>query len=576
MFNIKINDEFLDLGNQGGELQRYSPLFNADTGLFGEYTTPFNIPWTAKNARLLGLYQFNTKRIKNIYDVKQYDDQLYVVDGKLVLEATDINLNDISKSVFTAYFLTGISAFYKDIKGKKLSDLLFSTQVHLYEWTSSDPDDSSHGFWQHVNAWDDTFDHIFAPLRNEGYLPGVVSWFNGLGNDGKVLYDPSINILAPQIRLRAILDSIFFDNGFWVPIYTGLNDADWEDIFIPSNIEVDWWNWSELSGYQPNPFITVDYKKLMPQKKLISEFLIDAANRYGINYIFDPVTHTVQVHALKEVDSWPVKDWTENVLAGIKSEHNEEAPVFAFKNDIDSKDSYPSTPDFTRWTFADPVIDFASMPTPSNDYARKLIYTYLENKWWKLSINEADELFWELFSDNIYNFEPEGNNISIETKLSTMPVFKTLYKTVDAVDHYGMFPYCKIPREATDFEPRALFYHGLQPDFGGSDTYPALSSLRFVNDSGTVLKTWSDIYSHPQPMDTADHGLIEYWWRKWLDKVLWQSEDITVPVVLTRKELLDYRWHHIILIRGVRFLVKNYIEPKPYNNILQFTLRRIA
>lgn len=110
MLGIEISGTFLDLApGTSAQVERQSPFFGMDS-LADEHSMPLTLLYTPKNAKALGLpNHFYTRREKlKIPGVKLYDGFNFSYTGELVIQAAQLNVNDITKSTITAYFLTGV------------------------------------------------------------------------------------------------------------------------------------------------------------------------------------------------------------------------------------------------------------------------------------------------------------------------------------------------------------------------------------------------------------------------------------------------------------------------------------
>jgi hypothetical protein len=290
---------------------------------------------------------------------------------------------------------------------------------------------------------------------------------------------------------------------------------------------------------------------------------------------------------LKDLARGVKKDWTRYMNPKWSSDFSEDEKIFAFRNEIDSNDELSSAPDLSKITLGDPVELFSDLPEATEDNFQLVIYCWKPNQYFQNRYNEDDNVYeWQLYADNIYNFEPVGNNTEFHTVASTMPVYKTLFRTSDLmVEFFILVPYCRQEGnwegKEGDFIPwglRLLFHRGrvyeANPDGNiGTIQYPYLTSICFTPTQEEPDLAWSNVYQHTFEGD--DKGIVAYWWRATLN-FLKQSDVITGDLNLPRQELMDYKWSDIILLRNIPYIGEKIDEVIPYGLVVRAQLRRIG
>jgi hypothetical protein len=595
MLGISINGEFLDLApGTATQLERTSPFFNSDD-LAEEYSLPFTFPYTPKNARLLGLpNHYYTRRIRQRIEAKMYDNNSFAYIGELIIETADLNVNDIGKSKINGYFTTGVSTFFQQVKNKKLKDLELGG-IRAYSWTNNDPDSPFKGFWQHIHeTWNGQFEYVFDPIRNEKWSGSTdddaPDWINKLDNLGKIDYNNNYNTLAPQVSLKYILQQIFVEHG-WAFDYSQMTDAQWQTMYLPSFYAVTWQKIIQTAGapffaYVPLATITMNLQNHVPPLEYIQNFIIHLRNRYNWGFEFDSGTKVCSMFPLKNLFNGRRKDWTPYMGAEWKSDFSEEEKIYAFKNEIDGADELSSAPDLTKVFFEAPVMEVSDLPAADDTTFNKVTYVWKTNQYYQCRYDDTSNTYsWEIYADNIYDYEPAGSNDTFTTGASTMPVYKSLYRTNGLVDFYGLFPLCKQEGnwqgKAGEFVPwgiRILFHRGLvwEADINnirGAIQYPYLTSICFTITQEEPDLDWSDVYVHS--FDGVDKGLIRYWWRDTL-AYLKMPEVTTGVLYLPRKELVDFRWSDVILLKNIPYAVQKMPDVFPYRGMVQVSLRRIG
>lgn len=594
MIGIKVNGRFLDLRpGSSSEIERKSPFFAIDDYASETTTDALVFPYTQNNAVALDLpYQYFSERKKKTIEAEHYDGNSFRGPCTLIIETGKLNINNIEATEISGYIVYSISHFFQFIKGKKLRDLTLGG-VRTFNWTTNVPDDGSNGFWQHCHkTWtDDSIPYVFAPIRDEGYIPfdtiDAPDFINGLNNDGK-LRDHYRNPIVPMIRIPYLFEQIFKEHGFDVD-FTGINDVEWKKLILESTIGIEW----QDIGYDINEFgqghnfythksqISFSLHDHVPQQQTISDFLVQWFFRYGIAPVFSLVSRKAYMVAVKELRGSPLKDWTRFAEPDIDSSFNEDKKIFAFTNEIDSNDQFPSAPDFSGIKFTPPSFTIHHVPDPASTLEGQVVYCWLENQWYQAQLDDTSNRYeWKIFADNIYSEEPEGATDTIATTISTLPVYLTKYRTVGPTDYYAVFPMIK-QEKGKPFGYRTLIYHGMVKELtedlaAGVISYPYASSIRQQPGNFASL-TWSNVYRHKEFGGTVfekDFGIIQYWWQDFLH-ILQQGEDDVFKLWLPLHELLQFRWSDRILIQNLPYLVKSIIEPVPYLGFVQATLRRI-
>jgi hypothetical protein len=597
MLGININGEFLDLSPQtAAELVRSSPFFNTDD-LAEEYSLPFTFPYTPKNARLLGLQNhFYTRRLKARVLAKLYDNNNFSYSGELIIEAADLNVNDITKSKISGYFLSGVSSFFQQVKNKKLKDLELGG-VRQFVWTNNDPSSSNIGFWQTVHkSLEGNMEYSFSPIRNSKWSgsdePGTPDWMNKPNDSGQIDYNDNFNTLAPQISLKYLLQKIFEEHG-WDFDYSGMPEQQWESLFIPSFYAVTWQKIADDSNppffvFAPLQNISMNLQNHVPPEVYVQNFIIALRNRYNWGFDFDSTKKICKMIALKDLAYGAKKDFTKFMSVDWTSDFSEDKKIFGFKNEIDSNDALSSAPDFLKVTYGAPLERFEDLPAPTQNNFNLVIYCWKDNQYFQCRYNEDDHLFfWDLYADNIYSYSPVGENENMSTEASTMPVYKTLYRHNDNTntDYYGLFPLCEQEGnwegKSGDFIPwgiRLLFHRGMVWEANpagnqGQVKYSYLTSICFTPTQVESDLDWSNVYVHD--VDGVQKGIIEYWWTPTL-KFLEQSEVQSGILNLPRQELVAYRWSDVILLKNIPFIGQKLTEVIPYDGTVKAELRRIG
>ncbi len=587
--------EFLDLApGTAAQLERTSPFFNAED-LAGEYTLPLSFPYTPKNAREMGLpNHYYTRRIKTIIPAWIYDNNNFSYAGDLIIETAELDVNDIGKSKINGYFLTGVSSFFQLVKKKKLKELELGG-VRSFAWTNNNPDSPVKGFWQHIHeTLDGSRDYSFAPIANENWSgsteEGTADWMNKLDENANLDYSNNYNTLAPQVKLKYLLDRVFSEHG-WTFDYSGMGDTQWETLFLPSFFALTWQKIIQVEddpffAYSPLTNISLNLQNHVPPEMFVTDLILALRYRYNWGFNFDSGKKVCSMIPLKGLANGTKKDWTPYMSGKWQSNFAEDPKTFAFKNEIDSNDGISSSPDFSKVTYGDPVIDFSELPTAAEENFNLVVFCWKENQFYQCRYNEDDDIYeWALFADNIYDYDPEGSNEEISTVASTMPVYKRFFRNNGVTDYYGFFPLCQ--QEGNwegkngEFVPwglRLLFHRGRVWEANpagnqGTLKYPYLTSICTTITQVEDDLEWSNVYRHE--FDGIDKGIIKYWFNETM-RYLAQSDVITGTLILPRQELMEFVWSDIILMRNIPYVMQKITEVIPYPNTVRVEARRIG
>jgi hypothetical protein len=588
VLQLKYNNEFLDLApDENSEMEKNSPLFLGLDTLLAEYSTPIAIKYSDKNARLLGYLFFDlTVKTKSSFEVEIYSAGTFITRSTLIIESAGMNFRFAGKSSISGYLLTGISNFFTYIKDKKLTQLSLGGG-RTYNYTTSDPTDGTTGYWQHFQGtWEFEDDYVILPMRNEAYTEDDILFTYSAGWMNKL--DSSNNLVATQPvfpfpKLSYVLNQIFEEAG-WHLDTTGLNDTEWMQLLMYSNYIVRT-TYYTLSGEtvtnSPYASVTVSLNNAMPQDITCSRFILEVCKRYLWFPITDTATHTVKLIALKEVGNRTRKDWTQYADAASTSDFAAPPRIFAFKNQFEGDDQYPSSFDTTGKEIvqASGFEDPPDVSAGGDLYDHFLFYVFRENKYYSAQYDGTTSFF-EDEGDNIYDEEPENATDTYETAVTTMPLQKVQFDN----GNYGNVPVVNQER-GTKWGIRTMLYHGLaqQVDSSGdpvADNYYPYGSSINTPPSGTPQLIWSNVYIHTEyvteegVLTVHEFGIIEYWAKRWINMIA-SGEVIKRNFYLPLHEIVKFQWNDIILVHNIPHLIKSYVEPLNKQGFIQATLQRI-
>lgn len=570
MIGLKVKGEYLDLPpNAATQTERNSPLMIGDE-ILGEFNYPINLPATEGNMRRLGFITElgAAKAGKIMLDAEYEEYNMLLYKGTLVAEYVESDLNIPEQGVISAYFLTAISSFYSMARNVMLQHLELGGLRTIY------------GFQQHVkNTWNgssDTFDYVFAPIKNNFFSPADEEpgpqdldkfmnpiWDLGLGIELNQIAGE--NRVMPFIYYKYLLVQCFEHFGYTV---TGdfLADPDFRRAYCPNFNAIKWVEWQFNPLPAPIDPVGIDLRRHVPRDYPVTKFLLNLANNFGIAYRINTTARRCEIVRLNSfTDAAPRKDMTGAADPRIKITFRKDPPVYALKLNFDPADSKVSKPDLKGLSYYGEVNTVDDLPAATqalDNYYAQLKYTN-----WLYVCKYDEELqtyMWNYLADNIYDYEPEGNNKSIESAIT--PVCQSLARWREEPNdtfHYALMPEVRQngnwPGKTGDFanwEMRILFFHGLRPDNTGK-LYPFSSSHNYTYQ-GTKVAEYSLAYN---PSD----GIVARFWAQWL-KLLSGLEEVEMLLYLNLKEFRALDWTDVILIRNTPLLLTQMTPQSPYDD----------
>ncbi len=582
MLQLKYNNEFLDLApDHNSEMEKNSPLFLGLDTLLAEYSTPIALKYSDKNARLLGYLFFDiTVKTKKTFEVEIYSNRTFITRSSLIIESAGMNFRFASKSSIAGYLLTGISNFFIYIKNKKLTDLSLGGN-RSFTYTTSDPDDASDGYWQHIQGtWAFANDYVFVPARNQAFIEDDIQFAFTAGWMNKLTAGNTIDTrqpVVPWVKLSYVLNQIFLENG-WTLDTTGLSDTEWENLLLYSNYLVptnDYhYNISGDAVATNKTSISINLAYAMPQDTSCSKFILELCKKYFWFPITDTANETVKLFALKEAATQAAKDWTKWADPIAESDFSAATKIFSYKNIFEGEDQYPASEDLSAWDnvgYATAFEDLPDLISGGGSYNDWLMFVFLENKYYSIETNGTTKT-WTPKTDNIYDADTDNATDTFETKVTTLPITRVQFEN----GKMGVVPIVNQPKK-TKWGIRTILYHGLtaQTETSGDLVaffYPYASCINTPLQINPQL-TWSNVLKHSNVLN--EFGIIEYWAKRWLQMIN-SCEIVKRNFYLPLHELKKFQWHDVILVHNIPYFIKSYIEPLNKQGFIQATLQRIS
>lgn len=585
---IQVAGEFLDL-NDGTEInfERENAALQFTDQVKGGYTFPFEIRNTEKNARLLDFSgMINTHINETGYDAIIFDAGIPVFRGKLKIEKSNINLFRHKLGTISCYILTDTADFYQDIKDIKLRDVAMGGD-RSYAWDGLTT--SGAGFWAHIHAVANNgpgsgYDYAFYPVINEGWPVGDVvpnmmnlTYWDDAQLVTKIMFPEhftgltvrEVNRIVPFPYLKYVIEKVFAHLG-WTVQGDIMADADFQKITMINFRAINWANVKIVSGVVytlPNDPVVFNLKDHMPDIT-ISDFLIQLKNRLGWWYDFDRSAKVCTIRNLSALVLTNPTQYDNTAAPDVVKSILTEQKKYSLKNGVDPFDT-------AKVIYMGTVSYKALLPTATESLFGQVYFGEAENTYWICQQDDTDAWAWLKLTDNNFDFIQDKATDDITTT-AQIP-------TMEDVHMGGTIFVCFCPRydnagfwegreDNNDEWPIILnFYHGPVYNIDNTGKYP-YGAPHVYDVHFNDLGNWALPYKFTKGADEV--GLYDKFWKYFLDTVS-NKEEFEVTLYLSflqQMQLLDI---DIILINGVRMMIKTRKQVYPYNGTVQLVCIRI-
>jgi len=565
---------------QSIEIERNNPMFMFDSYI-GEYSSQIILLADEHNRKTIGndLFLELSRKSKVKIEVSIYDGETFAYNATAILSSNYTHRLFENKGNITANLLFGFSRFYNKIKDKKARTLYLGGEI-TKDFTTSNVTDSSDGYLQHFHLTrNNTENYLFAPIVNDSATDDNTTgtgFINPLDSDNNLL---PFGWLSLQPRVKYVLEQILYENGYLLDDSL-LTSTGWENLFYVSfqllkYYEITWTQTWLGSSYDNIPSLTylpsITYKiaDSFSAEVTVVDLFFETCKRYGWMPLFGN-NNVCKLYPLKKGKLMERVDFTKYAAQDFTTDFSADEKKFSFKNTFPSGDSLPSEPNFENLKKETSVLNFSDLPSPLGNYDNSIIYVANENKYYKIDLDETtNQRIWVLFTDNIYDAIATNETDSIESKVTTLPIYKTLFKTVSSVDYYAYLPWAKQDVQK-DAGIRTLYYHGLVKEIlldgtEGVLDYPYLSSICVIPNK-TINADWSNVFTNV--IGSIDYGIINYWFKDWID-LTGSIEETEQKIWLPYNEMRNLQFDKQILLFNKPHLLKSYIEPLPYIGFIQ-------
>jgi hypothetical protein len=587
MIGIEINNEFLDLPpGTSMELVEENPFLQfAEDVTVGNYSFPVEFVLNEKNTRLTGYAGIIQKKIDLTgIEARLYGNGIQHSRGRLKIEKIPHNLNSLDRGRVSAYYLTGSSDFYQDIKSKKLREIDLGGD-RTFAW--DDFATSGPGFWGHITtvARSDTpqaYDYCFFPVKNSAWketLHGIPPLMNDIRfilgelKWNELVTAEAINTVVPFPWLHYVLKKAVEYTG-WTITGEILSDPNFLKICLINFQAVNWGRetYSYMtSGSIPNDPVTFNLQDHLPDIS-ISQFLTALRKRFGWWYDFNFNQKKITIRKIYDAAVTEVKDMTKYASPLVTKSVTQDRKIYSLKN-IFSTDLANGSPSFANVKLQGAVNSVDDLPAPDDANYTHAYLVRTDNNYYICTLNEAgDALEWQFYAYNIYDYIPEGATDEITTEATTVGMEKGNDFYLDLVPRVDFAGNWDGKSEADpNWSIILCFYHGKVLNHDG-DPYNYGSSHIYDWQLNQVAD-WALSYSC-QKTDGSEVGLYELNWKPFLN-ILGAAEQFEAILNLPFHEALKLKFSDRIVIENVMMFVKQIKRILPYTGKLEIEAVRI-
>jgi len=550
MLKIKVGTEYLDMGKFSVSFELLSPVFND----VGSFSYPFTLPATAKNKQVLGFpakvnyANFTTQKVA----VELFLSGLFWKRGNLVI-------TEANKDSIRANFTVSEGYFYSTIKDLKLADLdLGGERWHFdYETAPFSPFnaifDKSYpevDFILFPVFWPEFYgDTAKGTLLNDTFF-GYVNWFNhefpfyGEEANTLVLF-PFLNYVMKQAFARLNINPT-------KNIFT--QDQYLRQLVLFNHISCNVWTVEE-EGVTPvtNTEHRFSLNNYVPDLT-VSE-LFDFLNKIFKSIVFyNDFSGDISIILLRDI-------LQSNDIIGLDAPFKmnylklNEYDGFTMSYVIDSSDKSAEQyfKDISKFNFKGELSTLAELPDSNNllfdlYFIRDIHKYYYYNVTYSIGGDVGE--FVE-YSDDLLTIT-EGNG---DFEFEIPGVFaKSARRQICAND--GAFQEYEVPLVFPDKpEPRLMFWHGLQPNFGTPDK-PFGSAFNVLPLQQTIISPYSLEWE-------GEYGIKENFHKKFLEfKKTTRETEISMILKASELKNIDFSRKYRFaeanwLLSSIKFTVTN-------------------
>jgi len=349
MLQIKINNEFLDLGQFSISFELLNPIFND----VGSFSYPFTIPLSPKNKAIL---QYPDRLHKSPVAQNYFDASIYVngmpwKTGRLILrEANDTTIK--------ANFAVGEGGYLNKINDLNLHELQHSSYspgspnlLMFYDIISNKYPDVDFALFYHIN------EYLIGDTEIPSYQQQYVDYFKAFNRFSPILYYFSqFNTFMPFVYVNYVIDLINSTIGVKEKFNSLKNDEELKQLVFANNTSAS--SLSNVNNYFH--IYSINLRNHVPHIK-VTDFFKVLEETFGLYIIYDDQTNSVSYILLKDIlNSIPVELDVKYKLNSILKNDNEDGFLLEVNNEL--IEELNNISDLTKYDFKGSVATMADLP----------------------------------------------------------------------------------------------------------------------------------------------------------------------------------------------------------------------
>lgn len=571
MISVKINNQFVDLFEDASLKYVFnSPAFSADA-IVGDFSYSMSFPLTDTNKQIFNWIDATDSYDDTVeYTFELFDQNNFIVSG--IFKVTDVE-GKISGNLLNSGY-----NFKNTIVNKTTKDLdlggkrtFANVLTHLVDVTAS----------IYPN-----YDYTVFPILNEILFDGSVvetDWDNDLYINH---YNPVGDyILFPY--LAYVIDRLFYtfnySNTNAIASHNELLKLVLVGIFRDPNPEL----------YDQQEFDLVDHIL----KYDLEELLKSLNSTFCTSFFFDSKKNSADMIFNKALLTADAVDWTDKVVGDRGKNYSDQDPGFALKYEWDGTDETVSELQLgndilNEYTISPAVLIPADLPVYTNMafHTGEVRYVTCADAYYIIRYfpGQTPDAAWVVLTWNFFTRIVGDGLKERPSKMSTMGMswhqkktgsYRNFWMTPvsnqqlfsdpdkgikEAQSPTATYAYC-LQDYVNDFEPRVLFYRGMQPDdknvtypFGSSGKYNAKGDL-----IGQLTLNW-----------IGSDGLYENFWKEWLDFID-TAKVFKFKIQLNIVDILNLDMQKQVRIENNNYLIKKISIDFPIKKAATVELVRI-
>jgi hypothetical protein len=294
--------------------------------------------------------------------------------------------------------------------------------------------------------------------------------------------------------------------------------------------------------------------------------------RMGWRYDFDRKNKIIRIKELQTVVATATKDFTPYASPVVVKKVEQQRKVYALRNQFTGEYAN-GNPDLTSSVnYVGDVFLKSSLPAASDSLYGTVYLVRAENNFYLCNVDESGVYAWELYSYNVFDYEPEGANEEIRTSCTTIGnEFYSSYLDFIPRHDGNLSGYGFYGNSEATWGISLLFYYGQRDNKAGDPVCFACSGV--YDSAGVMVGDWSLAFSC-KLQDGTEVGLYERNWAHVLG-LLDNPEQLETTIHLPRVEYMNLRFSDEIVIAGVKMLIKTIKQGIPYQGRVALNCVRV-